>query len=106
MPQQSKNSAVFSWKLQKIAVALKYKYQEDTEPRVVATGSGQAADNILKKAQAHGVPVHEDKDLAHLLSKVEVGSPIPQELFEAVAEVIAMIYRIDQKYGKPGEGLL
>ncbi len=85
--------------LQKIAVALKYKYLEDKEPIVVASGSGVIADSILKKAKELDIPIHKDPKLAVLLKKVQVGGTIPEELYEIVAEVIAMVYRLDQKLG-------
>ena len=84
-------------KLQKIAVALKYKYAEDTEPKIVASGQGKKAEQILKYAEEHQVPIHEDKQLAPVLAELRVGSAIPEELYEIVAEIIAMVYRMDQK---------
>ena len=87
-------------KLQKIAVALKYKYLEDKEPRVIASGKGIIAEAILRKAQEFDVPVHKDSHLAFLLSKVEIGSPIPEELYDVVAQLIAMIYKMDTKAGQ------
>ncbi len=84
-------------RLQKIAVALKYKYQEDKAPKVVASGKGLTAAAIVHKAEEAKVPIHEDKSLAFLLSKVKVGHTIPEELYEIVAEIIAMIYRLDSK---------
>ncbi|MFC1586113.1 EscU/YscU/HrcU family type III secretion system export apparatus switch protein [Fibrobacterota bacterium] len=88
-------------KLQKLAVALKYKYQEDKEPMVVASGRGRIAEAIIKKANDADVPVHEDNHLAELLYQVEVGSSIPDELYDVVAQLIAMIYKMDKKMDQP-----
>ena len=87
-------------KLQKIAVALKYKYLEDNEPRVVASGKGRIAEAILRKAKESDVPIHEDGHLAFLLSKVEIGNPVPEELYDVVAQLIAMIYKMDNRAGQ------
>jgi len=84
-------------KLQKLAIALKYKYLEDVEPQVVATGKGLIADAIIAKAEEAGVPIHKDTYLANMLKNVKIGQPIPDELFDVVAQLIAMIYRLDSK---------
>ncbi len=60
---------------------------------VVATGRGELAARIVELAFAHGVRVREDKDLAELLSSVDVGCEIPTEALLAVAEIIAYLYR-------------
>lgn len=62
-------------------------------PRVVATGKGAVAEQILELAFAHGVKVRTDPDLAQILSAVEEGSIIPVEAFVAVAEILAYVYR-------------
>jgi flagellar biosynthesis protein len=79
----------------KLAVALKYRLEEDVAPLVIASGRGVMADAILKKAAELDIPVHPDGDLAELLSDVEVGQSIPEELYEVVAQIMAMIYRMD-----------
>jgi len=87
-------------KLQKLAIALKYKYLEDTEPKIVASGKGLIAEAIIAKAEESGVPVHKDTYLANMLGKVKIGQPIPEELFEVVAQLIALVYRLDSKLSK------
>jgi FlhB-like protein len=79
------------------AVALRYDAQKDAAPRVVAKGAGILADKIIEVAREHGVHVHEDPQMAAVLSKVQLDSPIPEELYRAVAEVLAFIYRLDQR---------
>ncbi len=84
----------------KLAVALKYKFKEDVAPMVLATGQGRLAEAILAKARESDVPVHENGPLAEALSQVETGHAVPEELFELVAQVMAMIYNIDAKLNK------
>lgn len=83
----------------KLAVALKHELGKPDAPMVVASGKGSFADRIIEKAEANNIPVHKDDHLALLLSKVSVPSVIPTELFEAVARVLAFIYRVNGKIG-------
>jgi flagellar biosynthesis protein len=81
----------------KQAVAIKYdKPQKKMAPRVVAKGTGLIADKILEAAKSHAVPVYQNKTLANMLMAVELDQEIPPELYKAVAEVLAYIYRLDQ----------
>lgn len=80
-----------------LAVALKHELGKPEAPRVVASGRGSFADRIIEKAKENDVPVHKDDHLAEMLSKVSVPSTIPVELFEAVARVLAFIYRVNAK---------
>lgn len=64
-----------------------------TSPRVVATGRGGVAEQILDIAFASGVPVREDPDLAELLAVVELEAEIPVDAIAAVAEILSYIYR-------------
>lgn len=76
------------------AAALQYRPNEGmTAPVVLASGIGRVAERILELARREGIPVHADPDLVELLAKVEPGSEIPEELFAAVAEVLAYLYR-------------
>ncbi|HLP41373.1 MAG TPA: EscU/YscU/HrcU family type III secretion system export apparatus switch protein [Fibrobacteria bacterium] len=79
----------------KLAVALKYKQDRDVAPLVVASGKGVMAEAILRKALDAGIPIHPDSELADLLSEVDVGDSIPEELYEVVAQIMAMVYRMD-----------
>lgn len=81
-------------KEQKKAAALKYDINYQA-PMVTAAGSGYIAEKILEKAEEEKVPVIENKELADLLSKVEVGDNIPYELYDAVARVLAYVMEID-----------
>ena len=77
------------------AVALAYR-QTDAAPRVVARGKGQIADQIIAKAKEHGVYVHESPELVALLTQVDIDEHIPPQLYMAVAELLAWLYRVEQ----------
>ena len=79
------------------AAALRYKMGEDKAPKLVAKGAGSIAEKIIKTAQDAGVPIHEDPDLLALLMTLDIGECIPPELYMAVAEVLAFIYRMNRK---------
>jgi flagellar biosynthesis protein len=78
----------------KVAVALRYRRDQDDAPRVIAGGYGKVAERILELAQSSKVPVHEDAILAETLCKVGIDQPIPPELYQAVAEVISFVYKL------------
>jgi flagellar biosynthesis protein len=77
------------------AVALKYEKEKDAAPRVVAKGRGFVAQKIIEAARAHRVPLHEDKNLVEVLEALDLETEIPPELYRAVAEVLAFIYRLN-----------
>jgi flagellar biosynthetic protein FlhB len=80
-----------------LAVAIQYRSRMRA-PEVVAKGAGLMAQRIRETALAHGVPLLENKPLAQLLyKKVEVGDPVPVGLYQAVAEVLAYVYRLKNK---------
>lgn len=81
------------------AIALSYQQNDNVAPKVVAKGSGFIAEKILATAKQHSVPVYQNKTLVSMLMAVELDREIPPELYQAVAEVLAHIYRIDQKIG-------
>jgi len=81
----------------KKAAALSYDRFSQDPPRVSALGKGQVAENIIEKAKQHDVPIVEDPSLVELLSELNINETIPEELYQAVAEVFAFIYRLDQK---------
>jgi flagellar biosynthesis protein FlhB len=76
-----------------LAVALVYD-ADDPAPRVVAKGAGEIAARIREQARLHGVPIREDKPVARTLFKsVEIGDLVPVELYAAIAEILAAVYR-------------
>ncbi len=80
------------------AAALAYA-ERDVErgaaPRVVAKGDARLAEEIVARARAAGVPIHESRELVSLLMQVELDAHIPPALYIAVAEVLAWVYRIE-----------
>jgi len=79
------------------AVALKYDRKKDNAPRVIAKGRGEIAEKIIEVAKAHNVPMYEDKNLIQILEALDLETEIPPELYRAVAEVLAFIYRLNGK---------
>jgi flagellar biosynthesis protein len=84
----------------KKATALSYVPEEMSAPKVVAKGKGVIAEKIIEKAKEANIPVYEDQRLADTLSYISLGSEIPPELYEVVAEVLAFISSIDQSYSR------
>ena len=80
------------------AIALAYS-QTDTAPRVVARGKGVIAEKIIARAQEHGVYVHESPELVALLTQVDIDEHIPPQLYMAIAELLAWLYRVER--GEP-----
>lgn len=78
----------------KTAVALAYS-QTDAAPRVVARGRGLIAEQIISRAREHGVYVHESPELVSLLMQVDLDQRIPPQLYIAVSELLAWIYRLE-----------
>ena len=86
----------------KSAVALKYN-KDNSAPIVVAKGRGHIAEKIIEIAKENKVEIYEDEDVADNLMKLEMGMEIPQELDEAVAEIIAYIYNLNMYRGESHE---
>ncbi len=82
-----------------LAVALKYESTEMNAPQVIAKGSGEVAQRIMAIARQNGVEVVEERALARALFRnTEVGEEIPAELYRAVAEILAFVYRLQKHY--------
>ena len=77
------------------AVALKYDRKKDNAPSVIAKGRGEIAEKIIEVAKAHSVPLYKDKNLIQILEALDLETEIPPELYRAVAEVLAFIYRLN-----------
>ena len=82
-------------KWMKKAAAIHYDQAKNWAPRVVAKGKGHIAHQIVQIARQHGVPLHEDRNLANVLEALELESEIPAELYRAVAEILVFIYRLN-----------
>jgi len=80
------------------AAALAYDAEDARRaraPRVVAKGQGLVADEIIERARVAGVPIHASRELATLLTQVDLDQHIPPALYVAVAEVLAWVYRLE-----------
>ena len=75
------------------AVALRDSSEESAIPVITAAGRGKIAEQILQIAYENGIKVRSDADLAEILAKIELESPIPSEAFMAVAEILSYVYR-------------
>jgi len=81
-----------------VAVALRYEAKTMDCPVVVAKGADYMAERIREIARAYGVPIIRRPELARTLySTVKPGEPVPASLYMAIAEILAMIYRIRQR---------
>ena len=87
-----------------VAVALKGDIGEmserppDSLPKVIASGYGRLAEQILEMAFEKGIKVREDADLAELLATLDLDTPIPSEVIVAVAEILAKVYEANARF--------
>jgi flagellar biosynthesis protein len=79
------------------AAALKYRAGMDSAPTLVAKGRGLVADKIITLAKEQGIPIHEDRNMVEILSTLSLYEEIPPDLYKAVAEVLAFIYKMSSK---------
>ena len=79
------------------AAAIRYKPEKDSAPKVVAKGSGAVAERILQVAREHNVPLRDDPQLVEVLSALDLYQEIPPELYRAVAEILAFVYKMTKK---------
>ena len=79
------------------AIALRYERDAFAAPNLVAKGRGEIARRILELAKKNDVPVRQDGDLLQLLVACDVGAEIPIELYGAVAELLAHLYRLNEE---------
>jgi flagellar biosynthesis protein len=86
--------------VRKEAVALSYDAKNGAGPKITAKGKGKIAENILAQAALNDVQIHEDPNLVQLLGQLDLNESIPEELYQAVAEVFAFIYQLDRQFGK------
>jgi len=85
-----------------IAAALKYDGKRDQAPRVTARGLGFMAEKIVELAKKHKVPIKEDPALAQILSRLDIDEQIPPELYKAIAEILAFVYSLNERYREQG----
>lgn len=80
-----------------IAVAVRYDVKEHSAPLVVAKGMDKNAEAIRKIAERYKVPILQNIPLAHALNKLDLDEEIPEELYDAVAEVLNLVYEMRRK---------
>ena len=85
----------------KTAVALAYE-AGDTAPKILATGKGYVAEQIIEEAKKADVPFYQDNELAETLSKLNIGDAIPPELYEVVAEILVFVNDMEKLKAKLG----
>lgn len=79
------------------AAALRYAQGQDSAPTVVAKGRGKIAEKIVALAKENDVPLVEDRNLVQMLEALDVDTQIPAELYQAVAEVLVFVYRLNDQ---------
>ncbi|MCJ8006249.1 EscU/YscU/HrcU family type III secretion system export apparatus switch protein [Lederbergia wuyishanensis] len=84
----------------KEAVALHYKSNIHDAPIVVAKGKGIIAENILSIGSENDIPIQQDPTLVELLGQLNINETIPEDLYNAVAEIFAFVYQLDKRKGK------
>ena len=80
------------------AAALRYRRKEDLAPKLLARGEGKVAEKIIDLAKQHGITISKDPDLVTILSKIDIGEMISQEMYEIVAELLVFVYRLKEKW--------
>jgi len=98
MMQDIPDSTVIITNPTHLAIALKYEVEQMDAPRVVAKGADLIAQKIREVAAEHDIPIIENKEVAWMLyENVEIGGEVPADLYQAVAEILVMLYRLKEK---------
>lgn len=87
----------FKKELNQRAVALRYDEERDAAPVIVASGSGYLADKIIELASQNEVPVYEDNSLATILSQLELGQPVPDQLYQVIVDIYVYFLKFSKK---------
>ncbi|MGM0502664.1 MAG: EscU/YscU/HrcU family type III secretion system export apparatus switch protein [Bacillota bacterium] len=77
------------------AAALKYNLEKDNAPNLIAKGKGELAKKIISQAEKNNIPIEEDEDIVEILLQLELGAEIPEELYQAVAEILSFIFELN-----------
>jgi flagellar biosynthetic protein FlhB/flagellar biosynthesis protein len=86
-----------------MAIALKYDKEKDVAPRVVAKGLRLKAEQIREIAKKYNIPMMKNLPLASALYRVDVGQEVPEELYDAVAEILNFVYALQQEQQAGGK---
>jgi len=79
----------------KKTVALKYNQNTDQAPKIIASGKGSIAEQIIKKAREENIPIKEDNDVVQVLAELNIGDEIPEELYTVIAEILSFFYELE-----------
>ncbi len=79
------------------AAALQYDQGKHEAPMMIAKGSGAVAEKIIALAKELDIPLQSDPELLQILMKLEINQEIPENVFHAVAEILAMVYKANRK---------
>lgn len=85
-------------RMNKKAVALRYDENRDVAPVIVASGLGYLAEKIVEIANENGVPVYEDNSLATVLTQLDLGTAIPEELYQAIVDIYTYFLKYTPKH--------
>jgi len=96
--QKEEQTTMDTVKKQRKAVAIGYDEQKSDAPRVLAEGSGLIAETIIEKAREAGIHIEENPDLVEVLAKVPIGEQIPPELYQSIAEILAFVYSVNDRF--------
>jgi flagellar biosynthetic protein FlhB len=91
-----KNSDVVIRNPDHIAIAIKYDKEGGGAPTIVAKGTRIWAEKILEEARLHNIPIVRNVPLAQALNKLDIGEEIPEDLYEAVAEILKFVYNLSE----------
>ena len=80
-----------------VAIAIKYDREKDNAPRVIAKGMRLKAEKLREIAKQYNIPVMKNVGLANALYRVDVGQEVPEELYDAVAEVLNFVFALKQE---------
>jgi flagellar biosynthetic protein FlhB/flagellar biosynthesis protein len=86
-----------------MAIAIKYDKDKDVAPRVVAKGLRLKAEQIREIAKKYNIPMMKNLPLASALYRVDVGQEVPEELYDAVAEILNFVYALQQEQQAGGK---
>ncbi|MDQ7093949.1 EscU/YscU/HrcU family type III secretion system export apparatus switch protein [Desulfosporosinus sp. PR] len=79
-----------------VSKAAALKYDQTGAPRVVAKGNGEIAQKMIQTAEAEGIPIQKNEALVEALMQIDLTKEIPPQLYRAVAEILAFVYRLDK----------
>ena len=89
--------------MNKKAVALRHDENKDVAPVIVASGLGYMAERIVEMANENGVPVYEDNSLATVLTQLDLGTAIPEELYQAIVDIYAYFLKYNPEKAREAE---